>query len=62
MTDKIRIQVEDKQAAHPAMAYAGYIAAQTQAEEVLFAAEPAGAVVVDSDIDGEPVRIAVTKL
>ncbi|MEZ3442603.1 isoleucine--tRNA ligase [uncultured Alistipes sp.] len=62
VTDKIRIQVEDKQAAHPAMAYAGYIAAQTQAEEVLFAAEPAGAVVVDSDIDGEPVRIAVTKL
>ncbi len=35
VTDKIRIQVEDKQAAHPAMAYAGYIAAQTQAEEVL---------------------------
>ncbi len=62
VTDKIRIQVEDKPATLPATAYAGYIAAQTQAEEVLFAAEPAGAVVVDSDIDGEPVRIAVTKL
>ena len=62
VTDKIRIQVEDKPATLPATAYAGYIAAQTQAEEVLFTAEPAGAVVVDSDIDGEPVRIAVTKL
>ena len=62
VTDKIRIQVEDKPATLPATAYAGYIAAQTQAEEVLFTAEPAGAVVVNSDIDGEPVRIAVTKL
>ena len=62
VTDKIRIQIEDKPIARPATAYADYIAAQTQAVEVLFAAEPCGAVIADSEIDDEPIRIAVTKL
>ena len=42
--------------------YAGYIASQTLAVEVKTAAQPAGGVIVDSDVDDEPVRIAVTRI
>ena len=42
--------------------YAGYIASQTLAVEVKAAARPEGGVVVDSDVDDEPIRIAVTRI
>ena len=38
------------------------IASQTLATEVKAAAEPQGSVVVDSDVDDEPLKIAVTRL
>ena len=42
--------------------FAGYIASQTLAVEVRPAAEPAGETVVETDVDDEPLRIAVTRI
>ena len=42
--------------------FAGYIASQTLAVEVRTAAEPAGETVVETDVDDEPLRIAVTRI
>ena len=62
VTDKIAVQIEAKESVAPAVAqYAGYIAQQTLAVSVECAAEPAGAFVVDSDVDDEPLKIAVTR-
>ena len=61
VTDKIRVEIEQKEFVAGAIAkYAGYIASQTLAVEVKAAARPEGGVVVDSDVDDEPIRIAVT--
>ena len=50
MTDKIRVEIEQKELVADAVAkYAGYIASQTLAVEVKAAAQPAGGVIVDSD-------------
>ena len=63
VTDKIRVEIEQKEFVAGAIAkYAGYIASQTLAVEVKAAARPEGGVVVDSDVDDEPIRIAVTRI
>ena len=63
VTDKIRVEIEQKEFVAGAIAkYAGYIASQTLAVEVKAAAQPEGGVVVDSDVDDEPIRIAVTRI
>ncbi|MBO5985012.1 MAG: isoleucine--tRNA ligase [Rikenellaceae bacterium] len=63
VTDKIRVEIEAKELVAGAIEhFASYIASQTLAVEVKAAAEPTGAVVVDSDVDEEPLKIAVTRL
>lgn len=63
VTDKIRVEIEQKEIVAEAIArYADYIASQTLAVEVRATAEPAGGAVVDSDIDDEPLRIAVSRV
>ena len=63
MTDRIRVEIEAKEAVVEAVAaYADYIGQQTLAREVRTATVPAGKFVVDAEIDEEPLKIAVTKL
>ena len=63
VTDRIRVEIEAKEAVVEAVAaYAGYIGQQTLAREVRTATVPAGKFVVDAEIDEEPLKIAVTKL
>ena len=63
VTDKIRVQIELKPQVKGAIAdFADYIASQTLAVEVTGAAEPQGAFVVDTDVNDEPLRIAVTRV
>ena len=63
VTDKIRVEIEAKELVAGAIEhFADYIASQTLAVEVKASAEPAGEVVVDSDIDEQPLKIAVTKM
>ena len=63
VTDKIRVEIEQKPFVAEAIAqFADYIASQTLAVEVRQAADPAGAFVIDSEVDDEPLRIAVTKM
>ena len=63
VTDKIRVQVEDIDAVHDAVAeHAGYIGQQTLAVEVVCAATPAGDNIVDSDVNDIPLKIAITKV
>ena len=63
VTDRIRVEIEAKEAVVEAVAaYADYIGQQTLAREVRTATVPAGKFVVDAEIDEEPLKIAVTKL
>ncbi len=63
VTDKIRVEIEQKKLVADAVArYADYIGSQTLAVEVKSSAEPQGEVVVATDIDEEPLRIAVTRI
>ena len=63
VTDRIRVGIELTPLTRYALArYAGYIAAQTLADEVAGSATPEGAAVVDTEVDDERVRIAVTRL
>ncbi|MDE6624562.1 MAG: class I tRNA ligase family protein, partial [Alistipes sp.] len=63
VTDKIRVEIEAKELVAPALeGFADYIAAQTLAVEVLASENPEGAVVVQSDVDEEPLRIGVTRV
>lgn len=63
MTDKIRVEIEAREQVVDSIAkYGSYVASQTLAEEVKAAADPQGAVVVESDLDEEPLRIAVTRI
>ena len=63
VTDKIRVEIEQKPLVADAIAhYADYIASQTLAVEVRTAPQPKGAVVVNSDIDDEPLQIAVSRI
>ena len=63
VTDRIRVEIEAKEAVVGAVAaYADYIGQQTLARDVRTAALPEGEFVVDSEIDEEPLKIAVTKV
>ena len=63
VTDKIRVEIEQKELVAEAVArYADYIASQTLAVEVKSSAEPQGESVVATDIDEDPLRIAVTRI
>ena len=63
VTDKIRVEIELKDIVAGAVEhFADYIASQTLAQEVVAVAQPEGGVVVDSDVDEEPLKIAVTRL
>mgnify|MGYP003093529299 FL=1 len=63
VTDKIRVEIEQKELVADAVArYADYIGSQTLAVEVKSSAEPQGEVVVATDIDEEPLRIAVARI
>ena len=63
VTDKIKVEIEQKPLVAAALAhYADYIASQTLAVTVQGAETPAGAIVTDSDIDDEPIRIGVTRI
>ena len=63
VTDKIRVEIESKPAVMESVArVADYIASQTLAVEVRTSDAPAGAVVVASDLDEEPLQIAVTRI
>ncbi len=62
VTDKISVEIEATELTTPAVeSFADYIAQQTLAVDVKAVATPNGAVVVDSDIDESPLKIAVTK-
>ena len=63
VTDRIRVEIEAKEAVVGAVAaYADYIGQQTLARDVRTAALPEGEFVVESEIDEEPLKSAVTKL
>ena len=63
VTDRIRVEIEAKEAVVGAVAaYADYIGQQTLARDVRTAALPEGEFVVESEIDEEPLKIAVTTL
>ena len=63
VTDKITVEIEAKEAVREAVAeFAAYIGGQTLAVDVHTAAEPKGEVVVDSDVNDEPLKIAVTRI
>ena len=63
VTDKIRVEIEATEAVVDSLAvWADFVGQQTLALEVKAVAEPTGSVVVDSDLDEEPLKIAVTRL
>ena len=61
VTDKIEVEIQNKEIALPAEAFSDYIAQQVLAEKITFTAEPQGEVCVESEIDEEPLKIALTK-
>ncbi len=62
VTDRIRVEIEKKEMLEGAIeSYGEFIGAQTLALSVTLSESPAGDFVVDSDIDDEPLKIAVTK-
>ncbi|MEG2240535.1 MAG: isoleucine--tRNA ligase [Alistipes sp.] len=63
VTDKIRVEIENKDFATEAIAnYADYIGLQTLAVEVKSATVPVGKFIVDSEVDEVPIKIAVSKI
>ncbi len=62
VTDKIHVEIEAKEIVAAALAtYADYIASQTLSLCVKGSEKPAGAFIINSEIDDEPLKIAVTK-
>ena len=62
VTDKIRVEIEANELTTAAVeSFAEYIASQTLALDVKTSAQPVGEFVVDSDLDDEALKIAVTK-
>ena len=62
-TDKIRVEIEQQEFVLPALkSFADYIASQTLAVEIEGVPSPSGEFVVESEVDEQPVRIAVTKI
>ena len=63
ITDKIRVEIEPIEGVEDSLAtWADFIGQQTLAVEVKAVAEPAGEVVVASDLDEMPLKIAVSRL
>ena len=63
VTDKIEVEIEAvPQVADSVGEYAAYIGSQTLALKVECTAEPSGTFVVESEIDEQPLRIAITKI
>ena len=63
VTDKIRVEIEQQEFVLPALkSFADYIASQTLAVEIEGVPSPSGEFVVESEVDEQPVRIAVTKI
>ena len=63
VTDKIRVEIEATPEVEASLAqFAAYVGQQTLAVEVKAAAAPAGAVVVASELDEQPLQIAVTRI
>ena len=63
VTDKIRVEIEQQEFVLPALkSFADYIALQTLAVEIEGVPSPSGEFVVESEVDEQPVRIAVTKI
>ena len=63
VTDKIRVEIEATPEVEASLAqFASYVGQQTLAVEVKASAAPAGAVVVASELDEQPLQIAVTRL
>ncbi|MFR9503992.1 MAG: isoleucine--tRNA ligase [Rikenellaceae bacterium] len=62
VTDKITVEIEAIEIVAGALAtYSDYIASQTLSLAVVGSEDPAGAFVIDSEIDEQPLKIAVTK-
>ena len=62
VTDRIKVEIEKKEMLEGAIeAFGEFIAQQTLSMSLVLAECPAGDFVVDSDIDEEPLKIAVTK-
>ena len=62
VTDRIKVEIEKKEMLEGAIeAFGGFIGQQTLALSVVLSENPVGDFVVDSDIDEEPLKIAVTK-
>ncbi|MBR5829798.1 MAG: class I tRNA ligase family protein, partial [Tidjanibacter sp.] len=62
VTDRIRVEIEKKEMLEGAIeSYGEFIGVQTLALSVTLSESPSGDFVVDSDIDDEPLKIAVTK-
>ncbi len=62
VTDKIEVEIERKEVVLPAESFAEYIAGQVLAEKISFKEAVSGAIVVDSEIDEVPLKIALSKL
>ncbi len=63
VTDRITVEIQKKEMLEGAIeAFGDFVAQQTLANSVVLAEEPVGEFVVDSDIDEEPLKIAVTKV
>ena len=63
VTDKIRVEIEQQEFVLPALkSFADYIASQTLAVKIEGVPSPSGEFVVESEVDEQPVRIAVTKI
>ena len=63
VTDKIRVEIELNAATESAVeSFANYIAQQTLAVEVKAVATPSGERVIDSELDEEPLKIAVSRI
>ncbi|MFI3277499.1 MAG: isoleucine--tRNA ligase [Rikenellaceae bacterium] len=62
VVDKVRVEIESREAVAQSLAiYSDYVAQQTLSVEVKVSDKPAGDFVVESDLDDEPLTIAVTK-
>jgi isoleucyl-tRNA synthetase len=63
VTDRITVEIQKMEMLEGAIeSFGEFIAQQTLANSVVLAEQPAGGVVVDSDIDEQPLKIAVTKV
>ena len=63
VTDKIRVEIEQQEFVLPALkSFADYIASQTLAVKIEGVPSPSGELVVELEVDEQPVHIAVTKI